>query len=693
MIASRNSTHLSPRGRRRSSALSEASLLVTTAVVVWASLGWLEKQAPFEKGDVLPFLTAAGAASLLLCLGAVLVVLGSRIVLPVTLLAWAAWGVPLGLSARTAPSVAFLGFAWAAITTYFVVRQPFAPRRLKLSAGDDAGVLLSPTVLISGFSGLLLAGLAVGYRLPRGTVGPWAVLALLAVPAAIATAAEWVLVRYGRLQAWKAGFLTLATAAGLALSVLPSPLSGPGVGLLILAIRVILAVIGAVRAHELHQDLAGYLWRRPALLVVLTFVALSTAGGIVLKFPACTTRPIPTIDALFTSVSASCVTGLTVLDTPADFTFTGQLVILVLIQVGGLGIMTLSALATILLGRAFASAAEQGLAEVVGAATPGRTIRLVRAIAISTLGIEAAGALILFPAFVADGGGFPGAAWKAVFHSVSAFCNAGFALQSDNLFSYRGNPWVLFPIGALIVLGGLGFGVLMGLHDLFRRRERRTSLHSKLVLSTTSILVGSGFLLFLLLEWQASLSGLTPLQKINNALFQSITHRTAGFNSVDFARVGPATVLAGLVLMFIGASPSSTGGGVKTTTAAVLVLAVRAVLSRAGDVEAFGRRIPVSVVYRAAAVTALSSAFIAAGTVVLLQTQNAPFASLLFEAVSAFGTVGLSLGATTALDPLGKIVIMTLMLAGRTGPLTMVLLFHQAGPKRLKCTAEEVMVG
>jgi trk system potassium uptake protein TrkH len=286
---------------------------------------------------------------------------------------------------------------------------------------------------------------------------------------------------------------------------------------------------------------------------------------------------------------------------------------------------------------------------------------------------------------------------------VAAFCNAGFALQSSNLLPYQDNPLILDTISALIILGGLGFGVLVAIHDLLRRRSRQASLHVKLVLSTTAFLAISGLVAFACLEWNHSLSEQEGIAlKLHNAWFQSITPRTAGFNSVDMSLLRPATILILMALMFVGASPVSTGGGIKTATCAVLLLAIRAVVTQAGDTEAFGRRIPASIVYRAAAVTTLSTLFIIGGTLTLLATQGAAWApgasralcfeGLLFEAISAFGTVGLSLGATPLLDPVGEIVIIGLMLAGRTGPLTVVLLLQQA-PQRLRYPKEEVIVG
>lgn len=693
MIPETHRRHLSLRARRRSFVLSEAALLGIAAAAVWVVLAWLETFVPLKPEELLRWTGACGVSTAFLSLACVFSLLGWRGVVPLTLLGWAAWGIPLAVHAARAPSVAFLSFAWAALVTTVVLRMGISNRRGAVTAGDAPGALWAPSVILSSVLGLSLAALGTGYRLTLTTTGQVAVLSVLLVPALLATLAEISLVRRGELAPWKSILLASLTLGACALFAFPEIPRGRGIAHLALALRVVAACAGASLAHETHDEVAKFLWKRPALLVVLTFVVLCGAGGLVLKFPVCTTRPIALIDALFTSVSAACVTGLIVLDTPVDFTVTGQVVIVLLIQIGGLGIMALSAFATLFLGRSFGSRAEQGLGEVVGSATPRGTVRMVRAIVLSTLIIEGLGAILLIPAFLVEGVPLGEAVWKSVFHAVSAFCNAGFALQSDNLMSYKSNPVILHVISGLIVLGGLGFGVLMAVYDLASGRKTKLDLHAKLTLSSTAILIVAAGLLFLVLEWNLSLTGYSFFEKLNNAWLQGITYRTAGFNSVDFARIGPATVYLAMIFMFVGASPSSTGGGIKTTTAAVLLLAVRTVLTRRRDVEAFGRRITVDTVFRAAAVAALSAAFVATGTAVLLQSQMIPFHSLCFEAFSAFGTVGLSLGATTSLDALGKIVIMGLMFAGRTGPLTMVVLLLQVPRRQIRYTAEEVLVG
>jgi trk system potassium uptake protein TrkH len=676
----------SPGVRGRGLALHPAAIVLMTVPVLWTSLAWVERSGlplPLDGPDVI---IPAGVASILLVLASLVVAAGRRGAVILLAASWAAWGLVLLEQAPHAPALTFLCGAWAAGASYFVLlggaRRPgVGPPRAEL------GALLSPAVLTSGALGLVIAGLAAGHNVFLAPVGHWAVLSLLGLPAVLASAAEWALVRAGRLEVWKALILSGATALGIVLN------DWRALCYALLTTRVLVALAGAARAHALHTEFLSFLWKRPAVLVVSTFALLALAGGIVLKFPACTVTPIAAVDALFTSVSACCVTGLVVLDTPMVFTFAGQAVILVLIQVGGLGIMTLSAFATLLVGGALPSQEEQGLADVVGTTTPRATVRLVRSIVLSTLVIEGVGALLLLPAFIIEGRAPVAAIWSAVFHAVSAFCNAGFALQTDNFIAFQGNPWILHVIGALIILGGLGFGVIHGVVQMAARRGPRLSLQVKLVLLTTAVLLAGGAFLFLLLEWQGLLQGLSLADRLHNAWFQSITTRTAGFNSLDFARLGPAAVLFTILLMFIGASPASTGGGIKTSTAAVLFLAVRAVLKQSPDVQAFGRRMPASAVFRAAAVTAASSSFIACGAGILLATQEIPFHAIIFECVSAFGTVGLSLGVTAALDPLGKLTIAALMLVGRTGPLTLMLLFHGGSVSRVRYPREEVLIG
>jgi trk system potassium uptake protein TrkH len=400
------------------------------------------------------------------------------------------------------------------------------------------------------------------------------------------------------------------------------------------------------------------------------------------------------VDALFTATSATCVTGLIVLDTPSDFSTVGHAIILGLIQAGGLNIMVLSAFAALLLGQGLGLRGERALGEVLDLHPARSPRRLVRFIVIGTLSLEAAGAVILGLAFAGHGDAAPTAAWRGVFTSVSAFCNAGFALQSDSLIGFADSPTVLLTVAALIVLGGIGFAVLLfGWLRLGRHQALGFATQARVVVLASLALVVAGALAYGALEWNRSLAGLTPAQAAVNALFQSVTLRTAGFNSVPFDHLGPATVLMMLAFMFVGASPGGTGGGIKTTTAVVLLASVAAVVRGEPRATILGRTVPLETVFRSAAVTALGALTVLASGLLVLATQTGAFQALVFEVFSAFGTVGLSLGATAHLDTLGKLVIALVMLVGRVGPLSLALLFGRRGGGRVRYPEARLMVG
>jgi len=458
------------------------------------------------------------------------------------------------------------------------------------------------------------------------------------------------------------------------------------------AVVLLLVVARSEAAAELIEHFVG----RPALLVLVSFVVLIALGTLVLSFPvsSATGEPVAPIDALFTSTSAACVTGLIVLDTPHDFSWPGQLVILLLIQTGGLNIMVLSAFAALLMRQGLGLRGEQALGEVLDLQPTRSPRRLVAFIVVSTLTVEAVGTMILTTAFANRGEPAAVALWRGVFTSVSAFCNAGFALQSDSLVDFAANPLVLLTVAALIVLGGLGFAVLaFGWLRVGGRRGLGLATQARLVVTVTAILVVGGALAYGAIEWDRTLAGLSVVDKACNALFQSVTMRTAGFNSVGFGRLHPATLLIALLLMFVGASPGGTGGGIKTTTAAVLLSSVAAVARGESRAVVFGRTIPLETVYRSAAVTVLGVLVVSGAAVLLLVTQSIGLDALIFEIVSAFGTVGLSLGATAHLDTFGKLVIVIVMLIGRVGPLSLALLFGRRRPGRVGYPEARIMVG
>jgi trk system potassium uptake protein TrkH len=616
----------------------------------------------------------------------------------------------VGLSGRavTNPAIAFVGITSAALlgfgllTTEADLDLVFEPR--------VAGLLWSRTVLISAVSSLMLAGAAVAERVaPESFLDPL-VGAQLAAAGLVASLAERDLVRARRAHAL---VFTLPFAATV-LGVLLAPFSS--LGLWILSIRLVFAIAWAARERRLRTDLIGLAHLQTAPFVLLSFGLAAAGGAMLLALPMSSSRPtgVNLVDALFTAVSAVCVTGLATLDTGADFTRVGQLIILLLIQVGGLGIMTLSAIVTLFAGRSLSGGAERALGEAIGSAsTPAAVLRTVRAIAISTVSIEALGAILLFGLTRARFGSFGEAAWFSVFHSISAFCNAGFALQGDSLVRFADEPGVLWVVSLLIITGGAGFGVMWALArssvDVMKALDRRhgrwslrpaalvrmpvRQLNVQVVLATNLALLAVGFVSYLLLEWSQTLDGLGFWAKLHNAWFQAVTFRTAGFNTVALERMRPATMAIALVLMFIGASPGSTGGGIKTTTAAVLFLSLRNVFDGRLDAEAFGRRIGPEVVRRATAVMMLSIGTVFVGTFLLLLTQDAPVEVLVFEATSAVGTVGLTIGGTSSLDDTGKVIVMLLMFMGRVGPLTAAALLQQGVKGNHRFPRGEVIVG
>ncbi|MEZ5330736.1 MAG: potassium transporter TrkG [Thermoanaerobaculia bacterium] len=515
---------------------------------------------------------------------------------------------------------------------------------------------------------LVLTVAAVGYRLSGRLLTLVVCLVLAYTALAAALPALDRLRQAGHRSVWA---LALPVAASLA--SLRSPVAM--LSWLAVAELYLLALLFS-REHftaELLHDFYG----RPSRLIGASFATVISLGTILLTFPAAsaTHRAIAPLDALFTATSATCVTGLIVLDTPKDFSFFGQVVLLGLIQVGGLGIMVLSTFATLLLGGNLGLRGERALTQMLELPSGSTAYRLTRFIVLSTFTVEAVGAAILTWVFHGKGHGWAAALWRGVFHAVSAFCNAGFALQSDSLVGLQDNTLGLLTFAVLIVGGGLGFGVLAALWwRLIDSRRRPLSTQVVVVLAASAVLLALGTLAYLWLEWDHTLGGLSPTHKLLNAFFQSVTLRTAGFNSVGFESLAPGTLLVMVLFMFVGASPGSTGGGIKTTTVVVLLAAIRGIGRGGEEPRILDRRLPREIVDRSLAILVISGSIVLGGFLALLLWEDQPFAKLLFETVSAFGTVGLSLGATPLLDTLGKLFIIVLMFVGRVGPLTVALL-------------------
>jgi trk system potassium uptake protein TrkH len=431
-------------------------------------------------------------------------------------------------------------------------------------------------------------------------------------------------------------------------------------------------------------------------------------GTFLLSLPlAHAAEPLSVLDALFTATSATCVTGLTVVDTGTRFSPFGQAVVLGLIQVGGLGLMTFAVFAGIALGGRVAFTERVVIQETMHHTPSAGVRRLVRYVVGFTLVSEAVGALWLWLR-LREALPVGAAIWSAVFHSVSAFCNAGFSLVPDNLVRYRGDLVVNLGITGLIVLGGLGFLTSMELRDqvvarLRRARPPQATLHTRLVLVVTAALLALGMLVYLVLEWDNVLRGLPLGERLLAAWFLSVTPRTAGFNTVDYGQMASQTLFFTVFLMFVGASPGSTGGGIKTTTFGLLVALVVARWRGRGRASVFHRTIPHAVMDRALLLAMVAWALVSLGIGLLavVETGHTPylderprFLAMMFEAVSAFGTVGLSTGITPQLAAGSKLVLIALMFAGRVGPLTLVLAI---GPRqqrgRYRYAEENVMVG
>ena len=420
----------------------------------------------------------------------------------------------------------------------------------------------------------------------------------------------------------------------------------------------------------------------PAVALVVLFAVLIVIGTALLSLPFATASGEPTrlMDALFTATSAACVTGLVVLDTGTHWSTFGHLVILALIQFGGFGIMAGSTLLlAIVLGRRTTLRDRILVQESLGGLQLGSVTTLVKQIAIFTVACELFGAVILGISFWIGGeAGPPGdplGVWWGIFHSISAFNNAGFDLTGGfrSLTPFRDDWVVLITHGTLLVLGGLGFAIVGD--AIWRRRWSRMALETKIVLATTGALLIAGMVLIAFTEWSnpMTLGALPPEQRFLNAFFESATLRTAGFTALDTGALVESTLFVVMALMFIGGASGSTAGGIKVTTFSVLLIAIVSTVRGEPSAIAFGRRIQHAVVYRALAVALLALAFVFVIGLGLTLTTDATFVQTLFEAISAFGTVGASTGITPQLTDPARLIVVFAMFVGRLGPLTLVL--------------------
>ncbi|MGE6257404.1 TrkH family potassium uptake protein [Heyndrickxia sporothermodurans] len=436
----------------------------------------------------------------------------------------------------------------------------------------------------------------------------------------------------------------------------------------------------------------------PPKILILGFAAIILLGCILLHLPVATANGegLDWIDALFTATSATCVTGLVVVDTGTTFSLFGQIIILSLIQIGGLGFMTFATLFALLMGRKISLKERLVLQEAFNVVSPQGVVRLVKTVLAFTFISEGIGAILLSLRFAFD---MPisKAIYFGIFHSISNFNNAGFDLMGGftSLTKYVDDPVIVLVICSLIILGGIGFFVV---NDFLEYKSvRKFSLHSKIVLCTTGALVFFGTLFIFLLEYHnpKTLQPLSGSGKILASLFQSVAARTDGANTINIADLTDSTIFLIIILMFIGASPGSTGGGIKTTTFVTLLGAVWSQIKGREDVVFFRQRLVPTVIYKALTVALTGFFVVILVTMILSITERENnFQAILFEATSAFGTVGLSMGLTSKLTIVGKMIISLTMFIGRLGPLTIAIaLAHRQIKEPYRYSKGRIMIG
>lgn len=465
---------------------------------------------------------------------------------------------------------------------------------------------------------------------------------------------------------------------------------------------------------RLHRRLL-FRTARPEWILAGSFGILILAGTLLLVLPrssADPAAPFSLMDAFFTATSASCVTGLTIRDTGTALSFLGQTIVAVLMQCGGLGIMTFVAFLAVTSSEALPVPQMLAFRRLVGARTPAVLKRQVLAIILFTLLVESLGAACLFAFLPVEQEGLSRVGWS-LFHSISAFCNAGFSLSPASVTEYQDNPGVMLTLAVLIVLGGLGFLVVTDLLGLqlsrlplirrlpwVRRYNQRVAvyrlpLQTRLSVLVTALLIVIGFAGFWLLEGGHALAGKPLTTQFLSSIFQSITARTAGFNSLPIGELGTATLLLIMLLMFVGACPVSTGGGIKTVTLAVVLVAFRALIKGRDHVELFGRTLPNKVLLASMGVVLLYLVVAGLGVFgLVLCDPHLSLRSEMFEVVSALSTVGLSTGITSELSTASKLILCALMFIGRVGPISLVLaVVRTATPARYRYPEEDLVVG
>lgn len=450
----------------------------------------------------------------------------------------------------------------------------------------------------------------------------------------------------------------------------------------------------------------------PAQILVVGFLVVILVATVLLMLPISSQsgESTPFIDALFTATSAVCVTGLVVVNTLSYWSIFGKIVIILCIQIGGLGFMTMVSMIFILMGKKITLKNRLIMQEALSFNTTAGIVRFTKLIVRLTLMVEAVGALLLSFVFIPEHGFLKGIAYS-IFHSISAFCNAGFDLVGENsLVPYVGNGVINFTIMALIICGGLGFSVWIDTYNAIKLKRDsaehftwkqalyKLSLHTKIVWIITTALIVGGFVFFFVIEFSnpATLGALTFKEKIYAALFQSVSPRTAGFNTLPLAELTMPSKLMSMILMFIGGSPAGTAGGIKTVTIGVLVLCALSTIKGKESTVIFRRKIPIQIILRALTVIMIAFIVVFTTVMILTVTEDASFVDLMFEVVSAFATVGLTLGITSTLSLPGKLIIIMLMFIGRLGTVTMavaLMIKQEKNKGAIQYPEEKVMVG
>ncbi|MBN2401183.1 MAG: Trk family potassium uptake protein [Spirochaetes bacterium] len=455
---------------------------------------------------------------------------------------------------------------------------------------------------------------------------------------------------------------------------------------------------------KLFKLIFNKITNQPYRLVLSSFAAVIIIGSILLYLPVSAAgKNISYMDALFTSASAVCVTGLVVVDTGSFFSMGGQIIILLLIQIGGLGVMTLSTLFLFYLKGKFGIGSREVIQETISSFDIVDIGLLLKSVLIFTFTCEAAGAVLLTIRFLFDMP-FSAAIYNAVFHSISAFCNAGFSTFSDSLVAYRSDIFVNVIIIFLIIIGGIGFIVNYELVKNWNKKFsfRALSLHSKIVISVSGALIAVGTVLILFFEYSVSMKEFDFSTKILAAFFQSVTSRTAGFNTIDLYSFSIPSIFVIVGLMFIGASPSSCGGGIKTSTIAVVLAFIRSRINGQKNINLFHNTLPFNVISKAIVIVVfgISTVVFFSFLISIFEISNTSFSDngtrfiqIFFEVVSAFGTVGLSTGITPELSFVSRVLLVILMLMGRVGPLTIALSIGSKEAVDIRYVEDTIIIG